>query len=179
MSTQPVGSPSGPGDSTPKSSQGPLEDLELHAWRSFVAMQEQIRTGVERELQDHCNLSLADYTVLAVLSDAAGKRRRPFELCADLGWEKSRLHHQLTRMSRRGLIQRHSDSANPGSRAVYVELTAAGLTAVSEAAPAHARQVRRFLLDHLSRHHIEQLGEIASLVIAGNCATSAGGADPP
>lgn len=177
MSTQSVGSASGLGDSAP--GQGRFDDLELHAWRSFVAMQEQIRTGVERELQAHCNLSLADYTILAVLSDAAGKRRRPFELCADLGWEKSRLHHQLTRMSRRGLIQRHSDPANPGSRAVYVELTAAGLTAVTEAAPAHAREVRRFLLDHLSRQHLEQLADIASLVLAGNCPKSAGGAIPP
>lgn len=177
MSTHRSESASRHGDSPPTSTEERLDDLELHAWRSFVEMQEQIRTGVERQLQADSDLSLADYTVLVVLSDAAGQRRRPFELCADLRWEKSRLHHQLTRMSRRGLIQRHSDSAKPGSRAVYVELTASGLTAITEAAPAHAREVRRFLLDHLSRQHLEQLAQIASLVIAGNCAKPARGAN--
>ncbi len=36
------------------------------------------------------------YTVLAALSEAAGGRLRAYELGRRLGWEKSRLHHQLT-----------------------------------------------------------------------------------
>ena len=51
-------------------------------------------------------LSNADYTVLAVLSEAPERRMRPFDLSRTLGWEKSRLHHQLTRMCSRGLVER-------------------------------------------------------------------------
>lgn len=167
-----------PDDQTPDTSDWRLDNLELRAWRSLFAMQEQVRAGVERQLQANSALSLADYSVLVVLSEADGQRRRLFELCSDLRWEKSRLHHQLSRMSQRGIVRRHADPASPDSRAVYVELTDAGLTAITEAAPAHAREVRRLLIDHLGRHQLQQLAEIAALVIDRNCAESGEGAGP-
>ncbi|MBP2328955.1 DNA-binding MarR family transcriptional regulator [Kibdelosporangium banguiense] len=77
-------------------------------------------------------LSTADYTVLTVLSGATGGRLRAFHLGAMMGWEKSRLHHQLTRMSKRGLVERHSGEA----RAVHVTLIQKGHEALTEAAPS-------------------------------------------
>jgi DNA-binding MarR family transcriptional regulator len=64
--------------------------------------------------------------VLAALSEAAGRRLRAYEPGRRLGWEKSRLHHQLTRMCGRGLIQRHSGDG----RASYAAITAAGRAAL-------------------------------------------------
>lgn len=150
----------------------PLDELEMHAWRAFFVMHDQVRARVERQLQADAGLSLADYSVLGVLSEAASRRRRMFELCQDLRWEKSRLHHQLARMGRRGLVSRHTDEGSPASRGVNVELTEAGLAAIVDAAPAHAREVRRVLIDHLTRRQLQQLADIAIRIIEANCADS-------
>ena len=77
-----------------------LDERELRAWQTFFQMQEHLRGRIERQLQASSGLSLADYSVLSVLSEAPGGRLRPYCLSATLGWEKSRLHHQLTRLCR-------------------------------------------------------------------------------
>ena len=86
-----------------KAAPRPLNEREMSAWRTFYEMQEVLRSRLEQQLQADSGLSNADYTVLVALSEAAGGRLRVFELGRRLGWEKSRLHHQLTRMCRRGL----------------------------------------------------------------------------
>lgn len=47
------------------------------------------------------------------------------------GLGESRLHHQLTRLCKRGLVERQSGP----SRAMYAALTPEGRTALEEAAP--------------------------------------------
>jgi DNA-binding MarR family transcriptional regulator len=155
---------------TDHGSDGGLDPLELRAWRSFFEMCDQVRLGVERQLRADHGLSLAEYSVLVVLSEAADKRRRLSALCEDLRWDKSRLHHQIARMSRRGLVDRCPDAGSTGSRAVYIEITDAGLSAIVAAAPAHAREVRRLLTNHLDRQELERLVDIAAHVIVANCA---------
>ncbi|MYV43460.1 MarR family transcriptional regulator, partial [Streptomyces sp. SID1328] len=82
-------------------------------------MQEVLRSRIEQQLQAGGGLSNADYTVLVALSEAPDGRLRAHQLSNELGWEKSRLHHQLTRMCKRGLVERRSG----GSRAMYAVLT--------------------------------------------------------
>ena len=84
----------------------PLNEREMSAWRTFYEMQEVLRGRLEQQLQADSGLSNADYTVLVALSETTGGHLRAVELGRRLGWEKSRLHHQLTRMCRRGLIPR-------------------------------------------------------------------------
>src|SRR6266851_3185575 len=100
-----------------------LTERELRAWRAFHQMQELLRARIEQQLQAS-GLSYADYSVLTVLSEAPDGRLRPYELSRIAGWEKSRLHHQLTRMGTRGLITREPC----GSRGMYTVITAKGLT---------------------------------------------------
>jgi DNA-binding MarR family transcriptional regulator len=68
------------------------------------------------------------------VSGLHGVSLRVFELGRRLGWEKSRLHHQLSRMCRRGLVQRHSGDG----RAIHAAITAAGYAALKAAVPHHA-----------------------------------------
>ncbi|MGW0707583.1 MarR family winged helix-turn-helix transcriptional regulator [Streptomyces sp. NPDC002643] len=139
-----------------------LSARELHAWQTFFRMQEVLRGRVERQLQDCGGLSTADYTVLTVLSGADGGRLRAYHLGAMMGWEKSRMHHQLTRMSRRGLVERHSGEA----RAIYITLTPKGREALNEAAPRHSEQVRHLFVDCLSAEQLDQLADISATVLA-------------
>jgi DNA-binding MarR family transcriptional regulator len=72
------------------------EDLtgrELAAWRTSIRMLETLRSRLEQQLQADSGLSLADYAVLSVLSEASSGRMRLHELGEAVGWEKSRLHH--------------------------------------------------------------------------------------
>jgi DNA-binding MarR family transcriptional regulator len=145
--------------------EGGLDDRQQRAWRSFYRMQEVLRGRLEQQLQASSGLSNADYTVLVVLYDAPGQRLRQFELGEVVQWEKSRLHHQLTRMCRRGLVERGPNPRVPRSRAMYVTLTPAGRRALLAAAPAHSREVRRLLIDQLTDDELDQLGALSDRIL--------------
>ena len=135
----------------------------MSAWRTFFEMQEVLRGRLEQQLQADSGLSNADYTVLVALSEAIDGRLRAFELGQRLGWEKSRLHHQLTRMCTRGLVQRHSGAG----RAIHAAFTDAGRAALEAAVPRHRQQVRRLVLDRLTPQQIDQLADISRTVLDG------------
>jgi DNA-binding MarR family transcriptional regulator len=146
-----------------KAAPRPLNEREMSAWRTFYEMQEVLRSRLEQQLQADSGLSNADYTVLVALSEATGGRLRVFELGRRLGWEKSRLHHQLIRMCRRGLIQRHSGDG----RAIHAAITAAGRAALKAAVPHHTQQVRRLVLDRLTPQQMDQLADISRTILDG------------
>jgi len=140
-----------------------LTERELGAWRAVFQMQEVLRNRIEQRLQAASGLSNADYGVLALLSEGPGGRMRAYELARAAGWEKSRLHHQLTRMCARGFITRERH----GSRGIDVVITADGLAALKQAVPGHTQEVRRLLIDRLSPGQLDQLSEIATTVLDG------------
>lgn len=111
-------------------------------------MRVQLRMDYEmnRQLQADAGLSLSDYHVLVALS-ANPDGMRVGDLAAHIGWERSRLSHQLRRMEQRGLTAREAGAGD--GRTTNVVLTAAGRTAIEEAAPAHVDLVRRLFFDAL------------------------------
>jgi DNA-binding MarR family transcriptional regulator len=138
-----------------------LTERELRAWRTSFQMLELLRTHIEHQLQASSGLSNADYTVLALLSEAPGRRMRAYELSRAAGWEKSRLHHQLGRMSNRGLVARE----RCGSRGIYAVLTAEGLAALEKALPGHAEEVRRLFVDRLAPEELDQFAGLSSKIL--------------
>src|SRR6478735_7552099 len=143
--------------------QRPFSDRQQTAWRAFYELQEVLRSRIAQHLQADSGLSHADYTVLAVLSEAEGHRLRAIELGQRLGWEKSRLHHQLTRMGKRGLVCRTNDEG----RAVNVTITSAGLSALETAVPFHRQHVRHLVLDRISPEQLDELGAISRALLDG------------
>lgn len=127
-------------------------------------MRVQLRMNYEmnRQLQADTGLSLADYDVLVALSELPDCRMG--ELGAHLGWEQSRVSHQLTRMRSRGLIER-SGSADD-RRAAVVTLTAGGRDALEAAAPGHAELVRSVVFDSMSRTQADALRRWTATVLA-------------
>jgi DNA-binding MarR family transcriptional regulator len=144
---------------------GWLNEREDRAWRRFLAMQVQLQRVLGKELQQATGLSHADYAVLVHLSEAPEGRLRPFELSGLAEWEKSRLSHHLTRMERRGLVERQECPSD--SRGAFVALTDAGRSAIEAAAPLHVEQVRRWFLSAMTSEQLDVLTEIADEVLSG------------
>jgi DNA-binding MarR family transcriptional regulator len=142
---------------------GWLTPDEQRAWRGFLLMHRQLSVHLHRQLQADSGLSLADYEVLVSLTDIAAGRRRPSDLQRQLQWEQSRLSHHLTRMQRRGLVER-TECPDDG-RGAYVALTATGRATIEAAAPGHVEAVRRWFFDQLAPEQVRVLGELSDQVL--------------
>ena len=140
-----------------------LTEDEQRAWRGLVQMTSQLNARMNRQLQDEYGVSLADYEVLVVLTDAPQGRCRVFEITATLAWEQSRVSHQLARMQRRGLVAR--EECPTDARGAFVVLTEAGRAAIERAAPAHVEQVRQLVFDGLARGQVAALTEVTTRVL--------------
>jgi DNA-binding MarR family transcriptional regulator len=124
-------------------------------------------------MQQQSGISIADYSVLVQLSEHVDARMRVLELARALGWEKSRLSHQLSRMQQRGLIDRSNCSED--RRGAWIVLTEKGRETIVAAAPRHVESVHRYMFSELDADQVEALGRISRSVIEvldAACATS-------
>jgi DNA-binding MarR family transcriptional regulator len=112
-----------------------------------MSVQMRMNYAMNRQLQSDSDLSLADYHILRVLSDARGGHLQVSDLAAQIGWERSRTSHQLRRLCERGLAER-VPSLDDG-RATDAMLTPAGREAIDAAAPGHVALVRQLFFDPL------------------------------
>ena len=96
--------------------------------------------------------------MLHPLSEAPDGLLRARELGTEIGWDRSRLSHHLTRMEKRGLIARE-ECAEDG-RGLMVRVTDAGRQAIEAAAPAHVENVQRYFFDLLSNDELETLAAV-------------------
>src|SRR3954464_619449 len=141
-----------------------LNDDEQRAGRGLVQMTSRLDAGLNREMQESSGLSLADYAVLVLLTEAPDGRLRMFELVDDLQWEQSRLSHHVARLQRRGLVSRGAGPTD--KRGAFVLLTDAGRDAIEKAAPGHVALVRQLVFDGLSGEQVATLESFVRRVLA-------------
>jgi DNA-binding MarR family transcriptional regulator len=141
-----------------------LTDEEQRAWRGLIQMTAQLNAHLARQIQDEHDISLTEYAVLAHLGEAPAEGLRARDLEASLGWEQSRLSHQLTRMQRRGLVERGDCPSD--RRGATFAITDAGRTAIESAAPGHVTAVRRLFFDHLEAEDVTRLEELTARIIS-------------
>lgn len=138
-----------------------LTDEQQRVWRNYLAMSGALNTAMHRQLQSDCELSLADYDVLVALSERGPMRIN--ELGSLIGWEQSRLSHQLRRMRGRGLVDREGDDDD--RRGATVAITEAGTGALHTAAPGHVDLVRDVVFDGLSLTQLQAFGAAIDTVL--------------
>lgn len=135
-----------------------LDGARMACWRAFIEASQRLLTQLEEDLRATSELSLADYHVLVLLSEADRHRLRMGELANRLVFSPSRLTYQISSMERRGLVVREScPQDRRGSQAV---LTATGLLALRNAAPHHLASVRRHLMDDLDEAEVACLTRV-------------------
>ena len=141
-----------------------LTEDEQRAWRGLIQMTSRLDARLNRELQQSSGLSLADYDVLVLLTEAVDGRLRVFEIAEDLHWEQSRLSHHLARMQRRGLVSR--EECTTDRRGAFVVLTGAGRSAIEKAAPTHVATVRKLVFDGLSAEQVVSLESTVNEILS-------------
>ena len=139
-----------------------LSAAESRAWRGFVEMSNGVRREVAQQLQRDCGLSEADYEILVRLSEEPSGSMRALELAEATQWEKSRLSHQIRRMTDRGLVTKGSCG---NERHAHIELSAQGREAIESAAPKHVAHVRAMFIDALTPEQIDALADIARAIV--------------
>ncbi len=140
-----------------------LDEREQRAWRSLQVMQARLNAALGSELAADSDLSLADYMVLVVLTERPQGAARLFELAVALGWERSRVSHQIARMAARGLVRKERCLSD--RRGSVVVVTDAGRRAIESAAPGHVRTVRRLFVDPLSEGQLDAIADVARRVV--------------
>jgi len=137
-----------------------LSPRELRVWHAFRLMGEEVLSRVGRDIAQATGLSGSEFGVLSRLAAIGKGEMRQQALATMMGWDKSRLSHQLTRMKERGLIERRY--ADP--KTVLVVLTDLGRKKLDAARPIHAESVRRNLLSRLTQEQIETIVRVSNLL---------------
>jgi DNA-binding MarR family transcriptional regulator len=134
-----------------------LNPRELKAWRSYIIASRRLLEALDADLIDH-DLSMADYEVLAQLSDAPDRRMRMSELAEIAMLSKSRLSHRMKVMEKAGWVRRELCSED--KRGSFAVMTEKGFRAIVKAAPDHVASVRNRFVDNLTVKDQEELTKI-------------------
>ena len=150
-----------------------LDTREARLWQSYRDTYRELMRALEARLIGNSGLSGADYALLHPLSEAEDGVLRTRDLGKSVGWERSRLSHQVSRMEKRGLVCREECASD--ARGSMVRLTELGWKAIEAAAPDHVAAVRGYFFDHLTQAEQTQLAglldRIATNIPADACAT--------
>lgn len=140
-----------------------LSPHEDHAWQSFLEMQVRFWRKLAQLLQQETGLSEPEFAILSALQRSPAGRLRPYELSGVTQFEKSRLHHQLTRMVGRGLITR--ERCPDAARGAMITLTDAGRDAILAALPRRAAHIREWLIEPLDAGRLTALTEASDAIL--------------
>jgi DNA-binding MarR family transcriptional regulator len=140
-----------------------LDERQARVWQAYRHMNQHLYAELEDQLMRDSGLSGPDYMVLVPLSEAPHGVLRARELGTEIGWDRSRLSHHISRMERRGLVTRE-DCADDG-RGLMVRLTKAGRKAIEGAAPNHAEGVQRYFFDLVSDEELETVAAVFDRVL--------------
>lgn len=134
-----------------------LSPAELKAWRKYLVASRRLFEALDTDLEEH-ELSLADYEVLAQLSDAPDRTMRMSDLADQALVSRSRLSHRIKVMEKAGWVRREACPSD--KRGSFAVLTPKGSKAILTAAPDHIENVRTRFISLLSKEDQRVLAQI-------------------
>jgi DNA-binding MarR family transcriptional regulator len=137
---------------------------ERRAWLALLSINTMLPAALDNQLHTAGKLSLFDYNVMAMLSEAEGRFLPMSELAARTSSSLSRLSHVVTKLEKRGFMQRRP---HPGdARVTTAHLSDAGIAALVALAPGHVEAVRAKFLDALTERDVSDLARIGEKIVA-------------
>jgi len=140
-----------------------LDHAEARSWQAYRDVRRELQRAFDRQLLGEAGLSGAEYAVLVPLSEAPERVLRMRDLGLALGWDRSRMSHQIRRMEKRGLVAR--EECADDARGFMVRLTDAGWAAIEAAAPSHVETVRKYFFDLLSEDERATLTDVFERIV--------------
>lgn len=134
-----------------------LDPEEMRAWRTFIEGSDRLNGVLNRSLQAKHGLTMDDYRILVLLSEAPEQSLRMSDLALGIVASRSKLTHQIRRLESGGLVDREECLSD--KRGVLARLTPSGLARLEEAAPDHVADVRRFMIDAMTARQLRMLGD--------------------
>jgi DNA-binding MarR family transcriptional regulator len=142
---------------------GWLDPEEQQAWRALASALVRLPAALDAQLHRDAGISHFEYQVLALLSEAPGRTLRMSVLATLAEGSLPRLSQVVARLEQRGWVRRTPDPAD--GRYTLATLTDQGQATVTQAAPGHVQEVRRLVIDPLTKTQLRQLREISRRVI--------------
>lgn len=149
-----------------------LDPDEQRAWRGLAGVVLRLPTALDAQLTRDSGLSHFSYFVLAMLSEADDRTLPMSELARLSNSSQSRLSHAVSRLERSGWVVRVPHPVN--GRVTLATLTDDGFEQVRRAAPGHAAEVVRLVMDDLDPEQVRVLAQACEKVLArldGECPT--------
>ncbi|GAC81335.1 MULTISPECIES: MarR family winged helix-turn-helix transcriptional regulator [Gordonia] len=132
------------------------------AWRLFIENSARLQTELDERLRASDDMTLSDYHVLLLLSEAPESRLRMRDLSQRMVFSASRLSYQVRVLADRGWLCREPV---PGDRrGSYACLTDAGVAAFTAAARRHSADVDELFHSALSDDDEAALARVMRLV---------------
>jgi DNA-binding MarR family transcriptional regulator len=151
-----------------------LNSAEMRAWRTLINTTTGLLATLDNELQAEHGLSLGEYEVLVVLSEAPDRTLRMSDLAGRLLLSPSGITRRIDGLVRAGLVERQRCASD--RRGLNAVLTSKGMARLEGAAPTHVRGVREHFVDQLSERQLANLAAALGAVSIDRDA-AAGGCD--
>ena len=139
-----------------------MKELDSKAWRAFHKIGQQLLPHLSRQIMNHSGLSAAEYVVLLAIYESEEVALNVNALATQLGWEISRMSHQVTRMHEGGLLKK--TKSNSDSRCFDLSLTAVGKKRIIEAIPLQSIEINHCFSDILTKSQMQSLIEISNVI---------------
>jgi DNA-binding MarR family transcriptional regulator len=140
-----------------------LDAEESQAWRALAKLLVRLPAALDAQLRRDAGISHFEYDVLALLSEAPGRTLRMSALAMQAGGSLPRLSQVVARLEQHDWVRRTPDPAD--GRYTLATLTGQGQAKVTRAAPGHVQEVRRLVLDPLTKTQSRQLREIGRRIL--------------
>jgi len=139
-----------------------MAELDSKAWRAFHKIGTSLLPHLGRQITNHSGISGAEYVVLVALSELPVPSVNLNRLATGLGWEISRMSHQVSRMDEAGLVKKTKNLED--SRCFDVSITAKGRKIAEAAIPLQSKEINHCFSQVLTQAQMKSLIEISEAI---------------
>ena len=139
-----------------------MKELDSKAWRAFHKIGTSLLPHLGRQVTNHSGITGAEYVVLVALSELSAPSVNLNRLANGLGWEISRMSHQISRMEEAGLLKKSKNLED--SRCFDVSITKKGRNIAETAIPLQSREINHCFSDVLTQAQMKSLIEISEAI---------------
>ena len=143
-------------------SQKGMKDLDSKAWRAFHKIGTSLLPHLGRQITNHSGISGTEYVVLVALSELTVPSANLNRLAQGLGWEISRMSHQISRMEETGFVKKSRNTDD--SRCFDVSITAKGRKIADAAVPLQSKEINHCFSEVLTQAQMKSLIEISEAI---------------